>query len=358
MAEKVKRTLVYDISSILFRVAVMQKRNPFDTNPEDLVGLCFHISLYSILKWYTKYKPDFVVFAFEGGNNWRKEYTSKVGARQSYKGNREYDPAMAHLYELIASFKHVIQTHTSICCLAVDGTEADDSIASFVQLNAKEGEEIIIVSGDKDFIQLLKEPGVKLIDPDTGKARNQPGDKNYEADLDYWLFLKCIRGDGGDHVPSAYPRVRETKLKIAWNNQYDRINLMNETWSMTDIDGVEHTYRVGDLYEQNKILLSLYDQPAEIRTLLETEVTAQSKQLGTYSHFHFLRFLEDYKLVKVRQDAMKFVELFANNQRFIKGEQRAIDAKTQMSVSVSAEDQPIPLSSDVAAPKAKTLMEF
>lgn len=328
MAQKAKRTLVYDVSSILFRVAVMQKRNPFaqQAASDDIVGLCMHISLMSMLKWYNKFKPDFVVFAFEGGNNWRKQYTKDNAARQGYKANRVYDPEMAHLYELIDSFKLVMKSHTSICCLVVEGTEADDSIASYVQLNAKEGEEIYIISGDKDFIQLLREPGVKLIDPDTGKARNQPGDKGYESDLEYWLFLKCIRGDGGDNVPSAYPRVRETKVRKAYDNQYERINFMNETWSMVDEQQQTFTYRVGDLFEQNKILLSLYDQPAEIRALLETEVKKQSAELGTYSHFHFLKFLEKYQLIKVRQEAMRFVELLANNQRYLKGEQRAVEA--------------------------------
>lgn len=318
-----KLTLVYDVSSILFRVAVMQKQNPYakTADGDDIVSLCMHISLISMLKWHNKFKPDFVVFAFEGGNNWRKKYTAAPEniVRQGYKANREYDPNMAHLYELLDSFKVAMKGHTSICCLDVESTEADDSIAVYVQQNAKEGEEIFIISGDKDFIQLLKEPGVKLIDPDTGKARNQPGDKDYQEDLDYWLFLKCIRGDSGDHVPSAFPRVRETKVKQAYHNEYERINFMNTTWDFKDEKDVEHRYRVGDLFEQNKILMSLYDQPQEIRTLLEETVKAQTAEIGNYSHFHFLRFLEEHKLNKIRQTSTQFADFLSTNQRFLKG---------------------------------------
>jgi len=315
---KPKRTLLCDISSILFRVAAVQKNtNPRnkDLSGEDLVGLCMHISLHSIFKWYEKFKPDYVVFAFEGQNNWRKTFTANANSRLAYKGNRVRDPEMKHFYTLMESFYETMKTHTSICCLKVDTMEADDSIAGYCQLNAADdGNEIYIISGDKDFIQLMKLPGVFLIDPDTGKQRNLPGDKHYEEDLDYWLFLKCVRGDMGDYVPPAYPRVRETRVKKAYENQYERLNFMNEVWRDDD-----KVFRVGDLFLENVKLLSLFDQPPEIREKLIERVKAQSTELGKYSHFHFIRFCADFKLVRVQENAKKFADMFANNQRFLKG---------------------------------------
>ena len=157
------RTLIYDISNILFRVAAVQKhQNSYarDSTPEDLVGLCFHISLYSIYKWYFKYRPDFVVFAFEGKDNWRKKYTLEARSRKAYKGNRVPDPAMAHFYELMDSFRTTMTNHTSICCLTIDTMEADDAIAGYCQLHATPDSEILIVSGDKDFVQLTRLPEI------------------------------------------------------------------------------------------------------------------------------------------------------------------------------------------------------
>lgn len=316
---KPKRTLVVDVSNLLFRVASVQKTsNPFnkDLSGEDLVGLCMHISLHSIYKWYQKFNPDFVVFAFEGQNNWRKTFTADSKSRKAYKGNRVYDPEMKHFYTLIDSLYETIKSHTSICCLKVDMMEADDAIAGYCQLNAEDGNEIYIISGDKDFIQLMKLPGVFLINPDTGKQRNLPGDKNYEADLDYWLFLKCVRGDMGDYVPSAYPRVRETRIKKAYENEYERLNFMKEVWR--DEEDVVHT--VGDLFEENKILLSLFDQPDEIRIKLLEGVAEQTADIGKYSHFHFIRFCASYNLTRVQENAKTFADMFSNNQRFLKGE--------------------------------------
>lgn len=326
--------MVVDISNLLFRVCAVQKNNPYnnDLSPQDLVGLCTHISILSIFKWFNKLQPDFVVFAFEGGNNWRKEFTQVNAARRAYKGNRAYDPAMAHFYKLIEDFYTTMSAHTSICCLKVDGMEADDEIAAYCQMYATEEHEVVIVSGDKDFIQLLKLPGVKLIDPDTGKERNKPGDKHYQEDLDYWLFLKCVRGDAGDNVLSAFPRVRETKVKKAYTNQYDRLNFMNEVWR----DQEDNVHRVGDLYEQNVTLLSLFDQPSEIKEKLFEGVKHQVENFGKYSHFHFLRFCESFQLTRVREDAMKFVEMMSNNQLFVKGEKKAQQPKLSVAEKVAA----------------------
>jgi len=331
MQKMPKKSLVVDVSHLLFRVSAVQKySNPFarDASPEDLVGLCMHMSIQSIWKLYQRFRPDFIVFAFEGGNNWRKVYTAEFKARQAYKGNRVQDPAMAHFYQLIESFEKTMKAHTSICCLTIDKMEADDAIAGYCQLYAELDHEITIVSGDKDFTQLTKLPGVRLFDPMSGKYRNQQGDKDYVEDLDYWLFMKCVRGDGGDHVASAFPKVRETKIKQAYINSYDRANFMNTLWTEKKVemqqDGtileevVQH--RVGDIFNQNIILMDLEKQPEPHRTDLLEGIKAQVSNLGHYSHFHFLRFLEEFKLNKLRDDAMKYVELFANNQRFLKGE--------------------------------------
>lgn len=334
-----KTSLVIDISNILFRVSAVQKNGPYsrDATPEELVGLCMHISLYSIMKYYNKYNPDFIVFAFEGGNNWRKSFTKVKKSRQGYKANRVIDPGMKHFYTLIDKFRETISAHTSICCLCVETMEADDSIAAYCQLYASDEHKIFIVSGDKDFTQLLSLPNVKLVNPDSGKFRNTPGDKDYEADLDYWIFKKCIRGDGGDNVPSAFPRVRETKIKKAFENDYDRLNFMNETWTEVvfdqDMTGQEVqrdvVHRVGDLFEENIILMDLYKQPAEQRLILEEGVKMQVADLGKYSHFHFLRFLREFDLQKVSEDAMKFVDMFANNQKFLREDKTEVKNQAQ-----------------------------
>jgi hypothetical protein len=294
-----------------------------------------HISLQSIFKWYVKYRPDFVVFAFEGGDNWRKQYTETVGLRRQYKANRVRDPEMAHFFQLIDAFRETMTYHTSICCLTAPGFEGDDAIAAYCQLNASSDNELFIVSGDRDFVQLLKLPNVKLINPDNGALRNQPGDKEYQADLDYWLFLKCVRGDTGDNVPSAYPKVRETRIREAYDDPYKRVNFLNERWQ--DEHGKEH--RVGDLFAHNEVLMDLEKQPDELRAKLLEAIDEQTKKLGHYSHFHFLKFLGQFKLKRVGEEANKFIHMFTSNQRFIKGERVELPLEV---AQATAQAEPMP----------------
>lgn len=324
-------TLIIDVSSILFKIAAVQttgyqasKSSQYagELDPQDLVGLCMHISLQSIHKWFRLYKPDFVIFAFEGGSNWRKQYTKEHNLNRQYKGNRVVDPAMAHYYELIDSFKETMSQHTSVCCLSVPDMEADDAIAAYCQLTDQTGEQVVIISSDRDFVQLMKMPHVKLIEPEKGKLRNTIDDKEHQADLDYWLFLKCIRGDAGDNVASAFPRVRETKIKEAYADPYKRVNFMNEKW--VDEHNVEH--RVGDLFEHNRVLVDLACQPEKLRESLLLQTKAQVGTIKNYSHFHFLRFLGKYKLTKVAEEANRFVDLFSNNQLFLNGSKLRTEA--------------------------------
>jgi hypothetical protein len=318
------RAFVVDVANILFRCAAMQKigdKSHFARGAEqrDLVGLSMHVSLLSINKWYRKYPCDLIVFAFEGSNNWRKRYTAdnSTQVRMQYKANRVPDPEMQHFFELMDSFKTIISEHTSIICLTADGMEGDDMIGGYCELHPEQ--DITILSGDKDYIQLLRRPNIRLVNPDNGKLRNQPGDKDYEADIDYWMFLKCVRGDSGDNVPSAYPRVRETKIKEAYNDPYHRLNFMNELWQ-DPLSKVEH--KVGDLFKHNEVLMDLTKQPPEIKTKLHETIKFLVDPVNQkrYSHFHFLRFLAKFDLMVVTEKINFFMDMFTHNTRYRKGQ--------------------------------------
>jgi hypothetical protein len=309
------RSLIFDITNLIFRVAAVEKNRVFDS--EDLIGLCMHMSFMSVNKYFKKYQPDRVIFAFEGGWNWRKQYTPIRNV--AYKGNRVKDPTMEHFFEVINSFKELCQKHSSVVCLAIDGCEADDSIAGYVQLhNDDPDHEIYIVSGDKDMTQLLKRPNTYLVNPDKGVLRNQPGDKEYYEDLDYFIFKKCVRGDGGDNVLSAYPNVRETKILKAYEDEFERENFMN-----TEIDYVvmneagepeTKKFKVGTLFEENKLLMDLTCQPPEVREVLMDGIRDAIQNRGKYSNFHFLKFLGKYELNKLAENVLDFTGLLTCNQ--------------------------------------------
>lgn len=297
--------LLVDSANILYRTWSANAKNE-----EARVGLCVHSALFSMRKWINKLKPDKVVFVFEGGDNWRKKWTASeecVSGNQ-YKAHRVYDPAMEQYFEFVDDFRDLIQNHSALNTLQVPGCEGDDVIAGFIQLMAEiEPEsEVVVLSSDRDFIQLKKFSGVTLIDPATGSERDVDLKTNERADPVFYLFEKCIRGDGGDGVFSAFPRVRKTRIRAAFEDEYERVQLMNETWEK---DGV--TYRVGDLFEENKILVDLSAQPEEIRATMYEHIYTQMGTTQKFSNFHFMRFLGKYNLMAIKDDAYKFVDILS-----------------------------------------------
>lgn len=300
--------LVFDISNLLYRTF-------FAHHTEDditIAGLATHSALLVLNKYYREHKPHKIVMAFDR-QSWRKDFTAsdECISKKPYKGNRrqgmtprekiKYDQFCKHLQE----FEFIIANHTSVITLANEGLEADDLVAGFVQMMAFEPDtHITIISGDKDLIQLLGPPTVKLVDPATGKERTL---EEWKYDPEYFLFEKCLRGDAGDNVQSAYPRLRSTRIEKCYNNEFEKANMMNETWK-----GVEGTeYIVKQLYKENQLLMDLRAQPDDIRMRMITTILAAMKDPGNFSYFHFMKFLGKYELKKVAEQADTFVNMLS-----------------------------------------------
>ena len=312
--------MIIDTANLLFRVAAVNRGESFGT-PEEQAGLALHMAFQSVHKYYKKFKPDQMAFSFEGGRNWRKTYTASDAcvSGNGYKANRIKDASMEPYFALMDSFREVMTLHSSAIVLRNELCEGDDVIAAYVILNANENDTIIIISGDRDFTQLLKYPNVRLINPDNGKDRNLPGDKEYYPDIDYFMFKKCVRGDKGDYVFSAFPNVRETRIIKAYNDEKERAAFMRETWDLKDEEGnVIKTNVVGELFEENRLLMDLTMQPDDVKADLYQSIKDATENIGTYSNFHFLKFLGKHRLDNITQHIDQYTDMLVQNTRYKK----------------------------------------
>lgn len=342
--------LVVDTANLLFRVAAVNMKTAFGS-AEEQAGLALHMAFKSVFMYYKKYKPDEIAFTFEGRNNWRKTYTKSKEAVSGniYKANRVKDASMEPYFELMDSFREVITNHTSLIVLCHDECEGDDMFSAYVQKNTAEGHTVIGVSGDRDFVQLYKNPNFMLINPDTGKERNQPGDKEYYEDIDYFVFKKCVRGDKGDYVFSAWPRVREDKIKKAFEDDQYRVQFMRETWDIKNDDGeVIKTNVVGELFEENKLLMDLTCQPPRIREIMMQTVEDASNNFSTYSNFHFLKFLGKHRLNSIAEHIDQYTDMLSCNTRY----------KRLLEKAAAGEAELPPSRNFKAKEKMKNLLEF
>jgi hypothetical protein len=315
--------LIFDTPNMFWRVASANTKYNSGTT-EELAGLAMHMALSKMLKYVKKYKPDRIAVIFEGSDNWRKEYTSsdKCLSKRGYKANRVKDPSMLPFFELIKAFEELARGHTSLICLSNPILEGDDVFAGYVQRFCGEGDEVVGVSGDKDFVQLLKHDKFTLINTDKDQPRTLEEVCGF-SDADYFMFEKAIRGDSGDNVFSAYPKVRATRLQKCMTDEYELVKLMNETWEFTDPITQEVTkYKVGDLFEENNILMNLEHQPAHIRAAIDKTIQEAIDGRGKYSFFAFNKFCGKFGLKKIADNAPTFADMlstFAEQKHSILG---------------------------------------
>lgn len=317
------KRLVIDTANLLFRVAAAHGKFNTNTDPAMSAGLAMHSALMSIRSQYNKHKPDQVAITFEGAQNWRKAHTRGERPEPSisgrlYKGNRVKDDSMIPFFELMEAFRNLAIDHTSLVVLHDPELEGDDVFAGYIRKYSALGDEVIGLSDDKDFVTLLQLPNVKLVRPD-GTFRGIDKDTKLPIDPKFFMYEKAFRGDVGDNVLPAYPKVRTTKLKAAYDalqkgDTYLHSNLMNATWDFTDpTTGETKTFKVGDLYEENILLMDLVNgQPKDIQDKIEQVIDHAVIHHGTFSLFHFTKFCGKFQLKKIGDDATSFMPLFSS----------------------------------------------
>lgn len=286
------------------------------------IGLAFSIIMNSVRLCYHKFQAEHVVFFLEG-NSWRKEFYPPFKAHrrvaQQAKSVREQeeDAIMFKAYDNLTTF---LETKTNVTMMRHPEAEGDDMIALFIEQHPNDTH--IIVSGDSDFQQLLA-PNVKIYDGVQNRIITTDGvfndDKNMTRVLDkktkkplsapdpeWVIFEKCVRGETGDNIFSAYPgaRMKGTKNKVgvldAYNDRnsggYYWNNFMLQRW--IDHNGIEHVVKTD--YERNRTLIDLRLQPPDkresfIATIKERSVPKQNKNVG----IHFLRWCGEWDLKRL-----------------------------------------------------------
>ena len=180
------------ISNLMMQIGSKQQ-NEVD---EDLVR---HIVLNSIRMYRSRFQGEYgeLVLCYDSKKYWRRDYFP------NYKSNRKKDRANSGLdwntiFETLNNIRDEIKTHVQYKVLEVEGAEADDCIAAVVQhiaVTPTEFEKVLILSGDKDFIQLQKHNFVKQYSPVL---------KKFVKDINPDIYIRehVLKGDRSDGVPN------------------------------------------------------------------------------------------------------------------------------------------------------------
>jgi 5'-3' exonuclease len=159
---------------------------------EKLVRHMVLTSLRSYEKQYTKEYGE-VVLAYDSRHYWRKDLFPFYKASRK-KARAESSHNWSAIFEVLNKIRDEIKEFFPYKVVEVHGAEADDVISTLCK-NKGPKDKILILSGDKDFIQLQKYPGIKQYNPIT---------KRPVANDDPWHYAKehVMRGDKSDGIPN------------------------------------------------------------------------------------------------------------------------------------------------------------
>jgi DNA polymerase-1 len=188
-----KKLFLIDISSFIFRAFYAIR--PL-TSPSGLPTNAVYGVISMLIKLLKEEKPEYVAVCYD-----RKEPSFRKEISEDYKANRAEMPE--DLVPQMAVIKKVIEL-IGIPAVESPGYEADDIIGTLAKVGRKKfGVDVVVVSGDKDFGQIV-EDRVTLIDT-MKDTRIGPDDvvKKWGVRPDQFIDYQALMGDSSDNIPGV-----------------------------------------------------------------------------------------------------------------------------------------------------------
>ena len=287
--------ILLDYSQIALSNIIVQK-----LNDESMIR---HMILNSIRMYNKRYRDEYgqMVICADGMNTWRKDYFPYYKAKRR-KNRDESSQDWNEIFRILHLVRDEIKENLPYKVIHMEGVEADDIIASLVLQSQEFGmnEPMMIVSSDKDFIQLQKFNNVKQFSPIQKKFVKDDNPRTY-------LFNHIMKGDSGDGVPNVLSDddtfvsdkkqtpLRKTRIAEWLENSEDLRSVMPE--------------EIFRNYQRNKKLIDLTEVPETIQESIIYNYNEQKVAMK-------MRVL-NYLIKKRCNQLIEVVEEFYNNEKII-----------------------------------------
>ena len=191
--------LLLDVSSMTYRAYFAMREPGVFAKDGSPVG-AVHGYLDMVTKLIVDRRPDEVVHVYD--HDWRP--IARTDIYPGYKAGRPPEPE--DLTPQFALLREVLD-RTGMLQAQTEGWEAEDAIGAFC-LEATEGDTIEIVSGDRDLIQLVLDPVVKLLFTVRGVSDLAVYDETgvlekYGVPAARYVEFAILRGDPSDGLPGV-----------------------------------------------------------------------------------------------------------------------------------------------------------
>lgn len=203
-----EKFIIIDGSSLMYRAFFAL---PLLTSSEGIYTNAIMGFSNMLGKILTDYKPQYIAVAFD-----KSRKTFRTDMYEEYKGQRAKTPD--ELKSQIPLLQEFLAT-LGIAFIEVDNYEADDIIGTLAKKSAKKGYEALIVTGDKDALQLIA-PQIKVMLTKRGIMDMQIFDevafREKYAGLEprKLIDIKALMGDSSDNIPGVPGIGEKTALKL------------------------------------------------------------------------------------------------------------------------------------------------
>ena len=189
-----------------------------------------------LLKMINDEKPDYLCVAFD-----LKAPTFRHKKYEDYKGTRKGMPDELRVQMPI--IKDVLRAMNITIC-ELEGYEADDIIGTLSKKAEEEGMKTLLLTGDKDYLQLATE-NVTVRIPTTKMGNTESTDytpevikEKYGIDPIQFIQIKGLMGDSSDNIPGV-PGVGEKTAFSLITKYHDLDNIYNSLDEGKELDGIK-----------------------------------------------------------------------------------------------------------------------
>lgn len=241
-------------------------------------NLIRHMFLNSLRSNRKKFSEEFgeIVICADGKNSWRKEIYPYYKANRR-KSREESELDWNELFRIINMIRDELKEFFPYKVIQIDHCEADDIIGTIVHEYGTElnigSEQLLILSGDKDYIQLHTYANVKQFDPVRKRWIRNPDPARY-------LVEHVLKGDTGDGVPNILSP--DNCLAVGDRQKpmtAKRIELYSKGTDEMDAETVRRFHR-------NKMVIDLSEVPEKYKERIMAEFN-QDKKVSRNELFNY-----------------------------------------------------------------------
>ena len=273
--------IIVDLNQIMISNLMVQINGKnAETLSEDLVR---HMVLNSLRAHNKKFRKEYgeMVIACDSGNVWRKQiFPNYKASRKANREKSEHD--WDAIFNMLATIKNEIKTFMPYKVIEVESCEADDIIATLIKkvknmIIPEHKKKILILSGDKDFIQ-LHGPNVRQYNPVLNKFVGKGEDPVI------YIREHILKGDRSDGIPNV---LSDDNVFIEGRRQKPLSKKKLNNWVNDVFFYTNFTEEEEKNYNRNRKLIDLSSIPQEIEDKINNEfndvkVASRDKILGYF----------------------------------------------------------------------------